>query len=341
MESKVRTEMIDAVCKSCSHPYVYDLLHSLDPAELARQLVEGVVLKRDSLTRYLSHQRFALRPLHNFFFTRDASMSMYNKVLVGNMASKVRDRESLIMESIFNNYKDFNTSTFRATNDHIDSRKVSIEGGDVLIGRDDLLLIGISTRTTPQGVDVIIDKLKALKKKQHIIIQELPTDRESFIHLDMVFTFLSQNECMVYEPVIMQPNRYKTIHIEIDNGKVKIEEEKNILETLNKLGFDIKPIYCGGTADMWTQEREQWHSGANFFAIAPGKVIGYDRNVNTVEHLNNIVYEVFTAIDFIENKVNIYDYKKAVITIAGSELARGGGGARCMTMPVRRKAVDW
>jgi arginine deiminase len=146
---------------------------------------------------------------------------------------------------------------------------------------------------------------------------------------------------MVYEPVMLQPNRFKTILIEIDNGKVKITEEKTVFEALTKLGFDMQPIFCGGKADQWTQEREQWHSGANFFAIAPGKVIGYDRNTYTIEELNRHGYEVLVAEDIISGKKLLSDYSKCVITIEGSELSRGGGGARCMTMPVKRKSVKF
>ncbi len=338
---KVKTDLIKKVCLACSDPRTLDFLFELSPAALAQQLIEGVTLQRDSLSRFLSNQRYVVRPLHNFFFTRDAAVSMGNKVLISQMASPVRDREAQIMEAIFDYHPVFNTSTFSAKKSKCQDKVLSIEGGDVLVASENLTLIGIGSRTTPEGVDLIIEKMKEKEEPHHIIVQELPTERESFIHLDMVFTFLSPGECMVYEPVIMQPNRYKTIHITIDNKKVHISEEKNILESLKSLGYDLKPILCGGTADPWTQEREQWHSGANFFAVGPGKVIGYSRNVATIEELNKNGYAVITAKDVISQKTNLADCDKYVVTIDGSELSRGGGGARCMTMPVRRKDIVW
>ena len=92
---------------------------------------------------------------------------------------------------------------------------------------------------------------------------------------------------------------------------------------------------------MWVQEREQWHSGANFFAIAPGKVIGYARNAYTIEELNRHGFEIVKPKDINENRVELDSLKKCVIALEGSELPRGGGGARCMTMPIKRKAVSW
>jgi arginine deiminase len=318
-----------------------DFIMSLSPEELTRQLIEGVIMKKNNLTRYFDENRFSLRPLHNFFFMRDASMSVNNSVLIGRMASSVRDREARIMEAIFNYHPMFTTKTYNPVRfDNFDP-KITIEGGDVLVAREDILLVGTGIRTSSQGIDFILEQLKMHKNNRHIIIQELPDSPESFIHLDMVFTLLDKNKCMVFEPVILHPNKYRTVHIHVDNGKVKIKTVPNLISILKKLGMDLEPVICGGQSDLWTQEREQWHSGANFFAVGPGKVIGYERNVYTMEEMNKHGFNILKAKDILNNKINLSDYEKYVITIAGSELARGGGGARCMSMPVKRKNINW
>ncbi len=338
-----RAELLQTIAvKERLNEYTLAELMDIKPEKLSTTLIEGLEMRKDNLTRFLSKDRYTIEPLHNFFFTRDASVAMLNKVLISRMYSRIRDRESIIMDAIFRNHPFFGVKTIQPDLSRYDNKEFSFEGGDFLMAREDILLIGTGTRTTPQGIDFIMEYYKEKKVQRHIIIQELPYTPESFIHLDMVFTFLDRNQCMVYEPLILQPNRYLTIHINIDNGIVKsIKEVANIPIILKELGMEMETLYCGGRRDSMIQEREQWHSGANFFAIAPGKVIGYGRNVNTIEEMNRHGYAVIKANDVVQNKVNINDYNKYVVTIDGSELSRGGGGCRCMTMPVRRKAVDW
>ncbi|HAF29903.1 MAG TPA: arginine deiminase [Bacteroidales bacterium] len=340
---KVKENLLNKICLHEGKCNLSKHLKSLDPTELSRQLIEGVVEEKDTLTKYLNKERYSLRPLHNFFFTRDSAMSVLDDVLIGRMASNVRERESLIMEAIFDYHEMFVTKTINPLNSANYTPETSIEGGDVLIARDDILCIGTGSRTSPQGIDFILERLLAQKEKnRHVLIQELPYKPESFIHLDMVFTFLDVDMCMVYDPLILQTNRFQTIHMKIENGKVtSIKEEENLVKSLKDLGMDLKPVYCGGTKDPWVQEREQWHSGANFFAVGPGKVIGYERNTYTMDEMNKNGFEIIKANDVIKGKVDPANYKKYVIALEGSELPRGGGGARCMTMPVRRKPIKW
>ena len=341
---EVKNVLLNEICQSESAMEILPKLMNQNAPELARQLIQGVFLERNNLTRYLSQERFSLRPLHNFLFTRDASMSFGNEVLIGKMANKVRDREAVIMNAIFNHHPLLETKTINSNTPEslLDFPEISIEGGDFQVGREDVLVIGTGIRTSTQGIDFILEKLKTKKEKlRHVLIQELPDTPESFIHLDMVFTFLDVDACMVYEPLIMGTNRFHTIHIQLENGKVTdISERKNLPKALQKLGIDLKPVHCGGGIDNWTQEREQWHSGANFLAFAPGKVIGYERNVHTLDQLNQSGFQIIPSKDILNGSAAIPE-GKCVITIPGSELARGGGGARCMSMPIRRGKVNW
>ncbi len=342
-ENEVKTKLLSTICQREGVPELQEYLLSLNEDEIARQLIEGVDLKRDSLTKYLSDERYSLRPLHNFLYTRDASVSLYNKVLIGKMASNVRDRESIIMNAIFRHHKLFVAETINPYEliPEKDLSSIKIEGGDLLVVSDNVIVVGTGLRTSTQGIDFISDFIKKERKGSfHIIVQELPHQPESFIHLDMAFTLLDKDYCMVYEPLMLPQTRYRTIHIIIDNGKVKsISNEPGLLNAINNLGFNFKPVKCGGS-DNWNQEREQWHSGANFFALAPGVIIGYERNIHTLEELDKHGFNVVPSSDILNKKVSFPKYK-TVITIAGAELARGGGGARCMSMPVKRKFVDW
>lgn len=338
---KVKESLVLKICRNEEAGCISPQLMEMDEAQLSQSLIEGVPLQKNTLTNFLSKERFSLKPLHNFFFTRDGAISIYDNVFIGSMASPVRLRETMIMEAIFDFHPLFSAKTINPAVHNGADTGIAIEGGDVIVAREDILICGIGSRTTPQGIDYILKHLKARNKKQHILVQELPYAPESFIHLDMVFTLLDRDVCMIYDPVIMKMNKYMTVHIYTEDSEVKtIREVENLPAGLRKLGMDMKPVLCGGPNDRWLQEREQWHSGANFFAVAPGKIIGYARNVNTTEALSNSGFEIIKATEILDGKIDPGQYKRCLITIEGSELPRGGGGARCMTMPVSRKLVE-
>lgn len=320
-----------------------EYLADLPAITLAKILIEGLPIQINTLTDFLRDEYYALMPLYNFYFTRDASAIIGNNALICKMANTVRMRESLIMDAIFQSGLFFECNVLNTCDLSQNNPLVKVEGGDVLVVREDILLIGNGTRTSTQGIDLLVQEFcKSGSGRKHVIVQQLPESPESFIHLDMVFTLLDTDKAMVYKPLIMDNSPYQTVHMQIDNGKVtRISAASGILNLLRKLGIDLDPVVCGGKADDWDQEREQWHSGANFLAVAPGKVLSYARNVHTLEELDKHGFEVVKASEVISNQFDITSAKRCVITLEGSELPRGGGGPRCMTMPLRRESAGW
>ena len=342
-QEKPRESLVRRICVTEDVMSYYDELMQMKSADLARVLIEGLPARIDTLTSYLKNEYYALYPLYNFYFTRDAAVTIGNQALICRMANKVRMRESFIMDSIYRSSGVFDCTVIDANLLQPDDSRVIMEGGDIIVAREDILIIGNGVRTTPQGIDFMMNRLcRAIPTgRYNVIVQQLPSEPESFIHLDMVFTLLDEDKCMVFKPLVMQANQYQTVHIVIDEGRVvSIKPVSGLLNVLKKLGMDLKPVVCGG-ADEWDQEREQWHSGANFFAFAPGKVLSYARNIHTLEELSKNGFEIVKANDFISGEADsiIFGNTPCVLTIDGSELPRGGGGARCMTMPLSRQKI--
>ena len=331
-----RLDIVRQSCKYDGCEYLIDELLQHTPDQLADELITGFAYRKGKDPDIYASERYILKPLYNLFFTRDASSAVYNQVLIHPMQYQVRKRETLIFDAIFRHL--FKCETIHPQK-HIST--AGTEGGDTLIARHDTLCIGTGQRTNKNGINFLVEKFRKERPYFNILVQELPSKPESFIHLDMVFTFLDKHACMTYKPIIEKNSgNLHTYHIKMDNGKVEYIEKPNFLKGLETLGFDMRPISCGGD-DFWNQQREQWHSGANFFALGEGKVIGYQRNWNTIEAMSKAGFDVVDAADVVAGKDHPDNHQRCVVTFAACELPRGCGGARCMTMPVNRDEVEW
>ncbi len=341
-----RQELIQRICATEEVTDYFDTLMAMSSKMLVTVLIEGLPAKINTLTSYFKNEYYALPPLYNFYFTRDAAVTLGSQVLACRMANKVRMREALIMDAIYRESGEFNCNVVDANDFQFNKEGINMEGGDIIVAREDILLLGNGMRTSTQGIDFMIERFRRDfgPGRYNIIVQQLPSEPESFIHLDMTFTFLDRDKCLVFDPLILESNQYQTVHIVVENNKVKsIRPVAGILPALKKLGMDLKPVICGGD-DEWDQEREQWHSGANSFAWAPGKVLTYARNIHTLDQLDKNGFEIVLAEDILSGKISediLHDDKPVAVAIAGAELARGGGGPRCMTMPLSRQKVEW
>ena len=329
----VRQYLVAQSCRLDGCEGLADQLMEHDSRRLAKELIEGVPFHADTDPKELSERRYTLQPLYNLFFTRDASSSVYNEVLINSMSFPVRQRETLLYRAIFEYY--FSTKTFCGQDVNTSART---EGGDVQVAADNLLCIGEGIRTNRKGIMFLAEKFAKERPKFNILTQELPHKPDSFIHLDMVHTFLGKHQLMVYPPLLDKTGLFagkSTTLITCDNGNISTKEYPNMLEGLKACGMEMEPVMCGGF-DSWYQDREQWHSGANFFALDDGKVIGYERNVRTIEALSHAGFAVLDADEVCAGRVNMKDYDKFVVVFKASELPRAGGGARCMTMQIIR-----
>jgi arginine deiminase len=316
-------------------------------------------LKKENDENFVKHviegfEAWGVTPLYNLYFTRDWAVCFNNKAIPTAMASAVRFTEALLAKTVFKFHPAFTQTEAFAFPWSAESSAISkksiipwknnqqkLEGGDFLVESENIFLIGQGSRTNDKGVLAFINEKKKTSDSFYIITQELPLNIASFIHLDMVFTFLSDNECMVYEPLILKGEKYSTRLIKVKNGKITSTLQPNIIAALRKIGKNYNPLLCGGTNERY-QQREQWYSGCNFFALAPGKIMGYERNEHTIDQLDKAGYRVVSADDILSGKQFVdmeNPNEKAVITIDSSELVRGGGGCRCMTMPFCRTQV--
>jgi len=293
---------------------------------------------------------FELNPVPNYFFARDPQVVLGDGVIICGMATQARRRESLLSKYVFEHHPKFaNGGRIRTDfmageeRERPASRKApTLEGGDLIVASRELILLGVSERTNRAGVQHLARSLKKSDAGvRTILVVELPRQR-SFMHLDTVFTFTSRHECLIYPPVVLPDGSQAASVYAVDLTKksLSFSPQKSLLGALRRRGVELEPIYCGGKRAV-DQQREQWTDGANAFALAPGIILLYERNVRTAEELAAHGYHIVYEDDLLlgRTELELWTHKKYAIQMQGHELSRARGGPRCMTMPLEREDV--
>lgn len=314
-------------------------LMGLPPAQLASAIVEGIASPKRSFAYFLDEHSYASRPLPNAYFMRDSAAVIGNCALAAATAYDVRMVEAYITRFIFSHHPDFMAESFLFDGPSERNRYITIEGGDILVLSSRTLVMGISERTTPFAIERVARNMaRTVQDDIAIFAVNLPKTRAT-IHLDMVFTMIDRDCALVYDPVITASQRSQAYRIDAGkDGRLRYSECDSLLAGLKGAGFDLEPVFCGNRNGIY-QEREQWLSGANSFAFAPGKIIMYSCNSYTMEALSDAGFAVKASSDFMRGKDSVDNYGRLAVSFDGIELARGGGGPRCMTLPVDREEL--
>ena len=299
------------------------LADGMSGAELAEVLIAGItkaeLLERtscpDSLVlASMDNDDLLLSPLPNHLFTRDTSCWVYNGVSINSMMMPARQRETINYEAIYRWHPRFAGSEFPVWSEGTQAGPATVEGGDVQIIGNGAVLVGVSERTTAQGIERLASRLFAGGKVNQIVAVEMNRTRAQ-MHLDTVMTMVDVGTFTVYGDLGKLP----TLTLRPD-GDEQISVTRNAPEDMYRviaqaLGVDELNVLIT-PQDSMAAAREQWDDGSNSLAIAPGVIVTYERNVNTNEYLTSHGIEV--------------------LTIPGSEVGRGRGGPHCMSCPTLR-----
>ena len=307
-------------------------LAELPSAEFVSMLIEGTEEESGPISRALNEVGYALPALPNLFFPRDIGFVVGDHAFVGSMRYGVRWTEELLIKSLFMHHPSLANRGVLYDGSEERRSNYTLEGGDVHVVRSDLLVVGFSERSSPAALDQLCDLVFANGEVSDVLIVVMPK-APTAIHLDMIFSQLDHELCAVYPPYFVGPERLPVLHRR--RGHDGVRELPNFFAGLREVGMPMEPVPVGGP-HRTTQDREQWSSACNFLAVRPGQVLSYARNEGTLAELQQAGFRLVSSTEFLTGQGNVRPDERVVITVSGSEMVRGGGGPRCMTLPIRR-----
>lgn len=327
----VRNDLIDNALSLETHDpnlvaALKEMIMGMSAAEVAETLVGGMTKKEASAkigkVRSLTFTAagdyyFFIRPLPNLYFQRDPYFFVRDGVVLSSMRFPARQREPLYARYIFKNHPLFKDVKIIFGEDPRGCHPNVIEGGDFLVLNDDCVAIGISQRSTSGTIQAVGSKLASELGVCKVLAVDIPKQR-AYMHLDTVFTMVDRDAFTIYPDVHKNMVVWELEYEE--NGKLKdIKETRDLFTCLERnLRVDkIRAIETGG-GDPIEASRDQWNDGTNTLAIAPGVVVTYEGN-----EVSNMALR--------DNGITVHE-------INGSELGKGRGGPRCMSMPLKREA---
>jgi len=292
------------------------------------------------------NELFEIQPLPNWCFQRDPQVVLGSGVVFPSMATPARQRESILSQVIFRFHPklkqkqvilDMTGVTYK-----LPHKAARLEGGDVLILSEQLIAVGCSKRTSLSAIQALARALSVQEEgPKNLIVVEVPKKR-AYMHLDTIMTPISETECLVFPPVMLAGGREEARAFAFDLKKSDFSPvaEGNFLTLLKNYGHDYTPIPCGGW-DPLSQQREQWTDGANAFALAPGVITLYDRNMKTVEELSRHGYRVMKAEDVVLGKeeISLDKQERLALLLPSHEISRARGGPHCLTHPLFRELL--